>query len=187
MQSRLVLIVLMLVASWGRGASIPLGPWFGPGPLWFLEALYLFMLVYLAGSSGFLRSPPFRSDSGAPWPDWGSSFSPCSGSQEGPSMTLVPFAAVSRGRARPMRSGRPGRAHLFSSPRWSFSPGPGGWCPGSGSPSAGLPVVIMLALAMKGLPMHPAFKWMTVSVCGVCLPWLATRGLRKVPGLSRIF
>jgi len=47
-------------------------------------------------------------------------------------------------------------------------------------------VVILLALGIRNLAIHPAFKWMTLSVCGVCLPWAATGALRKLPGFSRI-
>jgi hypothetical protein len=52
--------------------SFALGPWFGSGPLWFLEALYLFMLVYLAGKLVFPR------DLGIPMPpaSYGSSERP---------------------------------------------------------------------------------------------------------------
>ncbi|HUI70346.1 MAG TPA: hypothetical protein VL354_07470, partial [Spirochaetia bacterium] len=47
--------------------------------------------------------------------------------------------------------------------------------------------VVLLALGMKNLSVHPAVKWIGLSVLGVCLPWAASRALRKVPGFSRVF
>lgn len=47
-------------------------------------------------------------------------------------------------------------------------------------------VIILLALAMQGLRIHPALKWTALSICGVCIPWAMTAGLRRIPGFSRV-
>jgi glucan biosynthesis protein C len=47
-------------------------------------------------------------------------------------------------------------------------------------------VIIPLAIAMQPLPLHPALKWIMLSVSGVCLPWAMTLILRKVPGARRV-
>jgi glucan biosynthesis protein C len=47
-------------------------------------------------------------------------------------------------------------------------------------------VIIPLAIAMQPLPLHPALKWIVLSVSGVCLPWALTLTLRKIPGVRRV-
>ena len=47
-------------------------------------------------------------------------------------------------------------------------------------------VILPLAVGLQFLPLHPALKWIIISVCGVCLPWRLTLILRKVPGVSRV-
>jgi hypothetical protein len=47
-------------------------------------------------------------------------------------------------------------------------------------------VIIPLAVAMASLHLHPALKWVLLSVGGVCLPWALTLALRKVPGFRRV-
>jgi glucan biosynthesis protein C len=47
-------------------------------------------------------------------------------------------------------------------------------------------VILPLAVGLHFLPLHPALKWIFLSVCGICLPWLLTLMLRKVPGVSRV-
>jgi glucan biosynthesis protein C len=47
-------------------------------------------------------------------------------------------------------------------------------------------VIIPLAVAMHPLALHPALKWIMLSVSGVCLPWALTLALRKVPGVRRV-
>jgi surface polysaccharide O-acyltransferase-like enzyme len=47
-------------------------------------------------------------------------------------------------------------------------------------------VIIPLAVAMHPLLLHPALKWVALSVCGVCLPWVLTLKLRKVAGVRRV-
>ena len=47
-------------------------------------------------------------------------------------------------------------------------------------------VIIPLAVAMRSAPLHPALKWLMLSVSGVCLPWTLTLALRKVPGVHRV-
>ena len=44
----LVMPFLVTIAERAKGNPIPFGPNFGSGPLWFIEALFLFSLVYLA-------------------------------------------------------------------------------------------------------------------------------------------
>jgi glucans biosynthesis protein C len=58
----LIMPALVTMAERAKGNRIPLGPYFGSGPLWFVEALFIFSLVYLLvrlvrGSS---RTPIFR-------------------------------------------------------------------------------------------------------------------------------
>jgi glucan biosynthesis protein C len=47
-------------------------------------------------------------------------------------------------------------------------------------------VIIPLAVAMHPLALHPALKWILLSLCGVYLPWTLTLALRKIPGASRV-
>ncbi len=58
----LVMPALITMAQRAQGRPVPFGPYFESGPLWFIEALFLFSLVYLVvrlirGSS---RAPLFR-------------------------------------------------------------------------------------------------------------------------------
>jgi hypothetical protein len=68
-------------------------------------------------------------------------------------------------------------------------------CTGAGASYAGASfgiylmhatVIIPLAVAMRSLPLHPALKWILLSLVGVCLPWVLTLVLRKVPGVGRV-
>jgi surface polysaccharide O-acyltransferase-like enzyme len=47
-------------------------------------------------------------------------------------------------------------------------------------------VIIPLAVAMSSLPLHPALKWILLSVSGVCIPWVLTLMLRTVPGVRKV-
>jgi hypothetical protein len=44
----LVMSFLITIAERAKGNPIPFGPYFDSGPLWFMEALFIFTLVYLA-------------------------------------------------------------------------------------------------------------------------------------------
>ncbi|MBN2551666.1 MAG: acyltransferase [Spirochaetales bacterium] len=76
---------------------------------------------------------------------------------------------------------------LFARRRWPAS--------GAGASYAGASfgiyllhatVIIPLAIAMQPLPVHPALKWIILSVSGVCLPWALTLAFRRVPGIHRV-
>lgn len=76
---------------------------------------------------------------------------------------------------------------LFARARWIV--------PGAGESFSGAsygiylfhgPVIILPALAMKGLPVPPAPKWAALSLSGVCLPWALTVGLKKLRGFARV-
>jgi Acyltransferase family len=258
-------LLVMAVAAWGCGEPLPVGPWFGTGPLWFVEALYLFMLVYLGGKVLLRLDIAFRPKRGIPsrraillyiivaaglgffvrtvFPIGRS----ISNLQPGffPMYVILFAAGIKAGREQwlediaslptgfwavlaglglfifPVLGIAGGALHrtgsflggftwqsaayalweaatgtalfivtlvLFSRARW-ITPGVG---ESFSSSSYGIYllhafVLVLLALAMKDLAVHPAVKWMTLSVCGVCLPWPVTRLLRKVPGFSRIF
>jgi glucan biosynthesis protein C len=258
-------LLVMAVAAWGRGSPIPLGPWFGTGPLWFVEALYLFMLVYLAGKLLLPRGIGMRAPGGIPsrraillyipvaaalgflvrtvFPvgsgisNLQPGFFPmyiilfATGIKAGREQWLEDIASVPIGFwailaglgliTFPLLGIAGGALHhaaaflggftwqsaayalweaatgtallvvtlvLFSRARW-ITPGIG---ESFSSSSYGIYLlhsffVVLLALAMKGLAVHPAVKWMTLSICGVCLPWLLTLALRRVPGFSRVF
>ena len=251
-------------ASWGNGAAIPPGPVFGSGPLWFLEALYVFTLVYVGGTLvlprglrtglpkglpgrrgilvyilaaaalGFLVRIPFPI--GSEVSNLQPGFFPmyiilfAAGIKAGrgqwleavPSipigfwclaaglgLVLFPVLGIAGGGLRdtaPFLGGLTWQSGafalweagtgtslfivtlgLFSRARWVV-PGVGE----SFSESAyGIYllhafVVVLLALAMKGLAVHPGIKWTTLSVCAVCLPWAVTLVLRRAPGFSRV-
>jgi hypothetical protein len=41
-------LLIMAIQGWANGRPIPFGPYFGSGPLWFIEALFIFTLVFMA-------------------------------------------------------------------------------------------------------------------------------------------
>ena len=252
------------VASWGNRAAVPRGPVFGSGPLWFLEALYLLTLVYVAGRLvlprglptglpkglprrrgilayilstavlGFLVRIPFPI--GSEVSNLQPGFFPLyiilfaagikAGREQwleavpsipigfwcltaGLGLAIFPVLGIAGGALRDTSAFLGGLTWqsgafalweagtgtsllivtlvLFSRARWVV-PGVGE----SFSESAyGIYllhafVVVLLALAMKDLAIHPGIKWITLSVCAVCLPWAVTRVLRRAPGFSRV-
>jgi surface polysaccharide O-acyltransferase-like enzyme len=70
------------------------------------------------------------------------------------------------------------------------------WIAGTGASFAGASfgiyfvhgmVIIPMAITMHSLPLHPALKWIMLSVSGVCLPWARRPWrLRKVPGVCHV-
>src|SRR5208337_2544566 len=42
-------LLVMAVLGWARGKPISIGPWFGSGPLWFVEVLFIFVAIYCVG------------------------------------------------------------------------------------------------------------------------------------------
>ncbi len=258
-------LLVTAVVSWGRGTAVPLGPWFGSGPLWFLEALYLFMLVYLAGRLLFPRGLGIPVPRGIPSRRAIMAYIPVAAAlgflvrvifpigsdvsnlqpgffpmyimlfavgikagreqwlsdiasmpvglwslMAGLGLLLFPVLGIAGGALHdtgPFRGGFTWQSAayalweaatgtsvfivtivIFARSRWVV-PGIGESFSGS---SYGIYllhafVVVLFALAMKDLPIHPALKWIILSVCGVCVPWFATRAVHKVPGLTRIF
>jgi len=47
-------------------------------------------------------------------------------------------------------------------------------------------VIILVAIALVRLHVHPAVKWALLSTSGVCVPWALTAALKRVPGVRRI-
>ncbi len=47
-------------------------------------------------------------------------------------------------------------------------------------------VIIPAAVGLHFLPLHPALKWVVLSVAGVCVSWALTVALKKVPGVSKV-
>ncbi len=75
---------------------------------------------------------------------------------------------------------------LFSRGRWK----PRGIGASFGSASFGIYLlhavtIVPLAIAMVALPVHPALKYIILSVCGVCVPWAVTLLLRRIPFVSQ--
>jgi glucans biosynthesis protein C len=46
--------------------------------------------------------------------------------------------------------------------------------------------IVLVGIAMVGLPIHPAIKYVLLTAAGVCLPWALTALLKKVPGVRTI-
>ncbi len=257
-------LLVMAVASWGHGKSVGLGPWFGTGPLWFVEALFIFTLAAIAAMKLSPPLPHILRRTGIPgtgaiilyilaaaalgfvvrifcpigwavsnlqlgffpmyvilfgvglkagrerWLEdaasvqiglW--SFLACLGLVAFP---FVLFLGGASGDARPFLGGLAWQSAayalweamtgtsvfivtlvLFARARWMV-PGAGESFSGS---SYGIflfhgPIIILIALAMRGAAVHPALKWLALSLCGVGLPWALTAGLRRVPGSSRV-
>ena len=260
----LVMPALVTLAERAKGNPIAFGPYFGSGPLWFIEALFLFSLVYLAvrlirGSS---RSPilPFGLPSastivvyillaaaagfavrfvfpvGTSVHNLQLGFFPmyvilfAAGIKAGnekwleklPDMRIGPWIAPAvvcilaylplmilggalEGGAEPFLGGLTWQAAayalweavtgtslliitfvLFARARWR----PKGVGASFGSASFGIYLlhavtIVPLAIALISLPVHPALKWVIVSVCGVCVPWALTLLLRRIPGVAK--
>ncbi len=47
-------------------------------------------------------------------------------------------------------------------------------------------VIILLAIAMTRLPVHPAIKWLILSAVGIVGSWAITAAVRRVPAIARV-
>lgn len=257
-------LLVMAVNSWGRGRPVRWGPWFGTGPLWFVEALFIFTLAATAVMKLCPALPRIRRRTGIPgygtiflyilaagalgfvvrifcpigwavsnlqlgffpmyvilfavglkagqeqWLEdaasvqiglW--SFLACLGFIAYPVVLLLGGAAQNvtpflggltwQNAAYALWEALTGTSVfivtlvLFARARWMI-PGVGESFSAS---SYGIflfhgPIIILIALAMRGAAVHPALKWLVLSTCGVGLPWALTAALKRVPGLSRV-
>jgi hypothetical protein len=257
-------LLVMAVSTWGEGHPLGFGPWFGSGPLWFVEALFAFTLLYAGARMIARRAPGKPARRGPPsriaiilyilvaaalgfgarvfFPiGWAVSnlqlgFFPMyiilfvvglrAGREDwlqnvgfhkiglwigitAVGIVLYPVVLIGGGALRdvsPFLGGltwqnlvyalweaATGTALfittlvLFARARWRATPVGESF----GTSSYGIYVlhaalIILLALAMKGLPVHPAVKWVILSVFGVCGSWGLTEALRLIPGVSRV-
>jgi len=257
-------LLVMAVSGWGHGRPIPFGPWFGSGPLWFVEALFVFVAMYCVGRL-ILKSPIrlFRW-SGPPTTlsIWiyiviaaalgflARVFFPIgwqfSNLQLGffPMYIILFMAGIKASRERwlellgrvnvgpwailsvvgilayPVLLVGGGALHdvapfmgglawqnaayalweavtgtslfittivLFFHIRWRT----GRLADSFGESSYGIyffhaAVIILLAIAMVRLPIHPAFKWLILSFVGICGSWAITAAVRSIHGVSRV-
>jgi glucans biosynthesis protein C len=287
-------LMVMAISGWGEGHPIPFGPHFGSGPLWFVEALFLFTLVFMGfdalrrvlGVKVRLRGFP---SARAVWLYIGAAavlgfavriVFPVGWSVHNLQLGFFPMyvilfaAGISAGRAgwlekgaagaaagarvpaedgdaRHGRDARPAGAWEAALPvkvwlpiaiagavillpalllggaaggvdafqgglhwqsalyaAWEAVTGTalfistfglfarGRWKPSSAgesfaSTSFGIyvlhaPVIILAAIAMSPLAVHPVIKYAVLSAGGICACWGLTLVLRKIPGVSRI-
>jgi hypothetical protein len=118
------------------------------GPLWFVEALFLFSLVYVALK--LVRRSRGRTLFAPGFPSRAMIF------------TYI-LAAAALGFA----------ARLVFPIGWIFHNLQLGFFP---------MYIILFAAGMHSLPLHPALKWIMLSVSGVCLPWARNPGTQKGSG-----
>ena len=261
----LVMPALVTLAERAKGNPIPFGPYFGSGPLWFVEALFLFSLVYLAvrlvrgpsrapilprgipsrlvivvyiavaAAAGFAVRLAFPVGSGvhnlqlgffpmyiilfaagikAGNEKWLESLA---GMRIGPwiatavvfALALLPVMVLGgalSGGVEPFLGGLTWQAAVYAA--WEAVAGTsflivtfvlfarGRWQPkGIGASFGGASfgiyllhgiTIVLLAVAMLPLALHPALKWIILSVCGVCVPWALTLLLRRVPGVAKV-
>lgn len=76
---------------------------------------------------------------------------------------------------------------LFARRRW----GSGAIARSFGEASYGIYIfhaatIILTAIALWRVNLHPALKWAIVGTAGVCIPWALSEGLKRLPGFSRI-
>jgi fucose 4-O-acetylase-like acetyltransferase len=261
----LVMPILITMAERAQGRPIPFGPYFDSGPLWFVEALFLFSVVYLvvrlirgtsrapilrpglprgraivlyvviAAAAGFAVRLLFPVGKGvhnlqlgffpmyvilfaagikAGNEKWleklaGMRIAPWAGAAAFGLVVLLPLLILGGA-----LEGGPGKflggltwqaaAYaaweavtgtsllivtfvLFARARWR----PGGAGESFGSASFGIYVlhaatIVPLAIAMVRLPLHPALKYLALSVCGVCVPWAVTILLRRIPPVAKV-
>jgi glucans biosynthesis protein C len=257
--------LLIMAVQAAEGKPVAFGPWFGSGPLWFIEALFIFTLFFMAaegirklrGASARVRAIPstraivlyivaaavlgFAARILFPI-GWNIhnlqlGFFPmyiilfCAGIAAGRSGWLE---RVRETRVRPwaITAGVSllcmGAIMVLGGALKSFDPFMGGltWQSGAyaaweamigtalfittfvlfargnwrgagigqsfGSVSFGIyifhaPVIILIAIALTGLPLYPALKYLVVAAGGVGVCWGLSLLLRKMPGLGKIF
>jgi glucans biosynthesis protein C len=257
-------LLVMAVSSWGEGHPLGFGPWFGSGPLWFVEVLFVFTLVYAAARLICRRAPGKPVHRGPPgrravilyivvaaalgfaarvfFPiGWAVSnlqlgFFPmyiilfAVGLRAGrgewlanvgfqrigvwvgiaaAGIILYPVVLIGGGALRdvaPFLGGLTWQSAvyalweaatgtglfistlvLFARARWRETPVGNSFSESSyGVYVLHAALIILLALAMQGVPVHPAVKWIILSVFGVCGSWGLTEALRLIPGVSRV-
>lgn len=260
----LVMPFLITIAQRAEGNPIPFGPYFDSGPLWFIEALLLFSLVYLAVKLIRGKARPPLLPRGLPskglivvyiltaaglgfatrlvFPvGWSLhnlqlGFFPmyimlfAAGIKAGNEKWLEKVAEMRIGawiapavvfllaylpimvlggaltnEAKPFLGGLTWQSGayalweavagtslfiitivLFARARWH----PSGIGASFGRASFGIYLlhaitIVPLAIAMLPLAVHPAVKWIILSVGGVCVPWALSALLRKLPGAAR--